>query len=213
MFQEFQDRRWKCLARLAVVMATAGFLSAGPAAHAHDEEEEAGPNQGKISMSAGFDVTTAYFFRGIFQENQGLIVQPWLDATATLTDQLAMTFGIWNSFHDTQTLRDGGAARSDGGGPNDWYEADLYVGFSYSGVENMELGLTYTALTSPNDAFGTVQELGFSLAYDDSAMWQDTPIASGLQPSVTVVVELDGQSDGGTEEGVYLQLVSSRVSR
>ena len=44
--------------------------------------------------------------------------------------------------------------------PKFWYEADhLYAGATL--WENVTLGLTYTAYTSPNDSFGTVQELAF----------------------------------------------------
>jgi len=201
----FQLHRRLPLIRAIAVIATATLASTGPVAQAHDPAEDANPNQGKMSFSAGVDVTSHYFFRGIIQEDQGLITQPWLEGSASLSDSVSLTFGIWNSFHDVKTLRDGGAG-SDGAGPDSWYEADLYIGLSCSAVENFEFGLVYTAYTSPNDAFSTVQELALSAGYDDSGMWQDTPIASGLQPSVTVALELDGQADAGSNEGIYLEL-------
>ena len=40
-------------------------------------DEHEGPNQGRVSVSIGFDVTTQYMFRGIFQDDQGFIIQPW----------------------------------------------------------------------------------------------------------------------------------------
>lgn len=172
-------------------MVAAGLWVTTPAAHA---EEEAGPNTGKISLSAGVDFTTAYFFRGIVQEDQGLITQPWVDIGVALSDNLSLNFGLWNSMHDRQT-----GATSNFSGPDWWYEADLYVSLVCSHVENMEFGLTYTNYSSPNDAFGTISEFAVSASYDDSD-------GLGLSPSVTVAIETDGQADGGSNEGIYLEV-------
>ncbi len=158
-------------------------------------------NAGKISFSTGADITSAYFFRGILQEDQGFIVQPWIDATVQLSDDSSLTFGIWNSFHDKQT-----GALAAGTGPDWWYEADLYISFATALTDTLGFDITYTAYTSPNDAFGTISEFAFGLMYDDTAMWEGTAIASGLQPSMLIAVETDGQADGGSNEGIYLQL-------
>jgi len=157
------------------------------------------PNTGKISISTGFDITNAYYFRGIFQENQGFIVQPWLDATVNLKENLDLTFGIWNSFHDAQT-----GATSNRSGPDSWYEADLYIGLTMAVAENYSLGVTYTAYTSPNDAFGTIHEFALNMSHDDSAAWADV-LPGGLQPSITLAFEVDG-SALGPDEGIYLEL-------
>ena len=49
---------------------------------------------------------------------------------------------------------------------------------------------------SPNQAFGTVKELALALSYDDGL----------LGPYATFAFELDGQADGGLNEGTFLQL-------
>ena len=191
---------------IAAVLAIVVGLTTTSAIHAQDD---ASPNQGKVSFSAGLDITSAYFFRGIIQEDQGLITQTWLDATFSLNDTVDLTIGIWNSMHDRQTGFDAGAAEgfSNGAGPEWWYEADLYLGLSKAVSENCSLGLTYTAYTSPNDAFGTVHELAFSGSHDDSGAWGGTCLeGSGLQPSVTIALELDGQADGGSNEGIYVEI-------
>jgi hypothetical protein len=54
---------------------------------------------------------------------------------------------------------------------------------------------------SPNDRFGTVQEVAFSLNYNDAKLLG--PFA--LNPSVLVAFELDGQADAGSHRGVFLQ--------
>ena len=145
-------------------------------------------NTGSVNLSASFDVTTHYLFRGISQENAGLIFQPAVDVSMGLTDNTSVNFGVWNSFHSKQTAQAGGATA------DSFYESDLYVGLSHV-MDEWEFGITYTALTSPNGGFGTVQEIGISAAY-----------AHDLNPSVTLVFEVDGQADAGTDEGVYLEL-------
>lgn len=161
-------------------------------------------NQGSVSLSAGVDFTNAYFFRGLFQEDQGFICQPWIEANFNLIEKLDLSFGIWNSFHDAKTLATANAL-----GPDWWYESDLYVGLTFTALPNTSLGLTYTAYTSPSDAFATIQEFSFSASYDDAPLWEKTPLKSGLQPSISIAVELDGQADGGSNEGVFLALAIS----
>jgi len=123
-----------------------------------------------------------------------------MEAAVSLTDTVGMNFGIWNSFHDAQT----GAGRN-GPGPDSWYEADLYIGLSFDVAQNCQLGVTYTAYTSPNDAFGDIHEIALSASHDDSAAWEGTALASGLQPSITLAFELDG-SALGPDEGIYLEI-------
>jgi hypothetical protein len=53
---------------------------------------------------------------------------------------------------------------------------------------------TFTAYTSPNTSFGTVQELSVKLAH-----------ASKFAPYGLVAFELKGQADGGTDEGTYAE--------
>ena len=78
----------------------------------------------------------------------------------------------------------------------------------------ISVGATYTAYTSPNGLFGTVRELAFKFAVDDSGLLG----GFAVKPYVLVARELSGQADGGTEEGTYLELgiapgyTASRVS-
>lgn len=195
----FGFRRWLAAAAVAgSVMAPVGAMAAEEAA------APAGPNTGKLSFSGGFDVTTAYWFRGIAQENQGFIIQPYADMGVALykgdgpLQSIDFNVGIWNSFHSEQTFATG----TGGVGPDAWYESDLYAGFTFGLMDKFSLGMTYTALTSPNNGFDTIQELGFSLSYDDSELLGQWAMA----PSITLVQELDNQADGGSNEGQYFQI-------
>ncbi|MGH7381557.1 MAG: hypothetical protein ACREKR_04925 [Candidatus Methylomirabilales bacterium] len=104
--------------------------------------------------------------------------------------------GIWNSFQSQSP-----GIPSD---PTGWYEADLYGGLTFGLFDKLQAGVIYTAYISPNSSFGTVQEIAFKLAFDDSKLLG----AFALSPSVLFAFELDGQADAGliSDEGLYVQL-------
>ena len=60
---------------LAVGLIALGLAGA---AAAEEEEADAGPLS-RFSRSAGVDFTNAYIFRGIVQEDEGFIGQPWAE--------------------------------------------------------------------------------------------------------------------------------------
>ena len=159
-------------------------------------------NTGGVSVSTGADFSHAYFFRGIVQERVGVIIQPYMDLTFSLLEgsealnSITFTIGEWNSLHTGPTGSEGPAANVGA-----WYESDFYARFGF-GVDNWEFGLAYTAYLSPNDTFGTVKELGLSLAVDDSALLGGL----ALSPHALLAIEVDGQADGGAGEGVYVEL-------
>ncbi len=190
------------------VMVGAATLVATPAAKAE------GPNTGNISLSAGFDIVSQYWFRGIAQENQGFIFQPWIEVGAGLyegdenspIDSIGVAFGVWNSWHSGPS---GIQANTSATAPDLMYETDWYVGVSVATMDVLEIGATYTAYTSPNNAFGTTEELAISVGYDDSGLWEEmgveAPGFEGLQPSFTIAFELDGGADLGNQMGTYYE--------
>ncbi|QNN21291.1 hypothetical protein HED60_03070 [Planctomycetales bacterium ZRK34] len=180
----------------ALVLGTAGFTSAAE----EMMEAPAGPNLGKISLSGGVDFTNEYFFRGIYQgtgNDEGVIIQPYLDVSAELTDWLSVYVGTWNSL---QTDSDDNNTGSD----ETWYEADWYFGASIALPANFSFDVSYIILYGPSSAGIFAEEIDLSLAYDDSALWGDN--FDGLQPYVTVAFETDGASDGIEGEGVYYEV-------
>jgi hypothetical protein len=159
------------------------------------------PPRDGVKGALGLGFTTQYFFRGIQQENQGVIFQPWVEvgwdvheSTETVRD-VDLTFGLWNSLHDSRPgVLDG-----------PWHEAAFYVDVPLQLGDRLWVGPRYTAYSSPNDAFDTVQELAFHARLDDRGMWFEG-VDSGLQPSAAIAFELEGQRDGGDDRGVYLQV-------
>ena len=171
-------------------------------------------NTGKLSFSAGIDFTNAYFFRGLKQENEGFISQPYAELTASFFDApdaqgltaVSFTIGGWNSLHTGPTGSDGPTFDPDTGllldrNVRSWYESDLYTGLALT-IDNWETGVTYTSYMSPNQSFKSIQELSISLAMDDSA-WLG---AFSMAPHVLLAIELRNQADNGDSEGVYLEL-------
>ncbi|MBI1337659.1 MAG: hypothetical protein GC164_11940 [Phycisphaera sp.] len=201
-------RKFRKLAMGAAVAATVALAT--PAVHA---AEEAGPNTGAISVSAGFDIVTQYWFRGIFQENQGFIIQPWITLNANVfkaedgpINSVDLNVGIWNSFHADNASSTVSGGASD---PTAWYEADLFFGASATVLEDFTVGVTYTAYTSPNGFFGpTPQEISVSFGYDDSGLWEQMGLDGfALNPSALVAFEFTGAgADAGAKDGVYLQI-------
>lgn len=178
----------------------AGQTSAAAPAESAAATDDAAAVGSAISVQLNLDFTNAYFYRGIRQQDKGLIVQPAARVTTRLVDESEIKFdafvGSWNSVGPNAGTQDGQLVE-------DWYESDLYVGATLTHGQ-LAFTTSYTFLTSPSDAFETVQELGFTLALDDS-MWLK---AWALKPYVMLVVETgsNGSDSPDLDNGVYLEL-------
>ena len=161
-------------------------------------------NSGKVSFNTGVDMSHAYFFRGMKQEREGFIAQPYADINfnvfsdedASGLQAVTFTVGQWNSLHSGPTGSDGPAQTT-----AMWYESNFYTGFSLD-IDNWEAGITYTSYLSPNGSFGTTQELALGLNMDDEAILG----TFAMNPHVLLAIEMSGGRDGGASEGVYLEL-------
>jgi len=84
------------------------------------------PNPGAVTFSGGVDVLNAYFFRGIPQDDTGVITWPYGDLGFSLFSgdgglkSVSANVGMWNSLHT-------GSAGSDGPSGKLWYESDFYT--------------------------------------------------------------------------------------
>ncbi len=181
------------------------FVLVGLAAAPSSAQDDAD----QVSGSVGADGTHAYFFRGIVQETEGFILKPYAEVGFNLYDgsegltSVDVIVGQWNSLHSGPTGADRPTPEPFAGGLDTtkmWYEADFYCGVAL-GLDNFQGDITYASQTSPNNSFGTVKELALGLAMDDSAFFG--PYA--MSPHVRLAIELDGQADGGSAEGTYLE--------
>jgi hypothetical protein len=187
---------------LALVCAVGLGLGASPAWSQGSAPSD--PNPGNLTLTGGIDFLNAYLFRGIPQDDTGVVMWPYGDLGIALHSgdglfkTMGVNVGLWNSLHT-------GQAGSDGPSRKLWYESDFYATFGLGVGKGTSLGVTYTAYTSPNASFNTVREVSFKFALDDSGALGR--LAS--RPYVIVARELDGQADGGAEEGTYLELGAS----
>lgn len=155
-----------------------------------------------FSLQLSLDATTAYFYHGIMQEDTGPIIQPGAQLTFTLCEQedfkLDAFVGTWHSFHGQKTW-----SQTDDDFRQYWYEADLSGGLSLE-VGNTTLTTSYILMTSPNNGFETVQELDFTLSYNDADL--HGPFA--LNPYATLAFELgaNGSDGADSDRGIYLEL-------
>ena len=174
--------------------------------------QDADPNPGAITITGAVDFTNVYMFRGIRQDDTGVITQPYFDLGLALHSadaglkSVGINFGTWNSLHSGDA-----GAKSDESGLGCacgklWYESDFYatLGLGFNGVS---VGTTYTAYTSPNNGFTTVKEISFKVAGDDSAALGKF----AMHPWAVLAFEVNtgehsGQADGGLEAGKYLEL-------
>jgi hypothetical protein len=158
--------------------------------------------QSDFHLTFAAEITSAYYFRGIRQEDRGFIVQPTLTVSYTVlkndTFSVTLDAGTWNSFHDRAT---GAGSNSDF--DDKWYECDLFGGVTFA-AGKWSLRTFYTWYSSPNGAFREVHEIAGTLAYDDS----DLLGAFALHPSLTIAHELgpNGADGPGKGDGTYLEL-------
>jgi len=184
------------------LLVVVGLLTVTSAhALAQESAEPAKPNSGSVALTAGTDILNTYMFRGIRQDDTKVIAWPFADIGITMFSgngglkSVTANLGTWNSLHTGATGLDGPSGKL-------WYESDFYATFGLGFGGGVSLGTTYTAYTSPNSAFGTVREIALKLGVDDSKKLGK----ASLKPYGLVAFELDGQADGGTKEGRYLEL-------
>jgi len=180
--------------------AVADDTTAGASDTAKTEEEVPLFSLSRLSGTVQADFTNAYYFRGIRQEDEGFIFEPWAELYYNLYKSddgpirnLTIGGGVWNSFHSEET----GHQQS----PKSLYETDWYPIVSVGLPGNLTLTTIYYWYTSPNDAYRTVQELNLKLGWDDSAALGKFALA----PWINLAVETH-KTSFGPNKGVGLQM-------
>jgi hypothetical protein len=176
---------------VAAVLSCA--VTAGPAMA---QGSATAPNSGAIKLTAGLDVPSVYYFRGIRQEQDPeATLWPYGDVGITLMSaenglrSVGVNLGTWNSLHT-------GSSGSQTPGRPMHYEEDFYssviLGFSPATVS-----AKYIAYTSPNLSYATIQEVDVQLTGTQT-----------FAPYGLVAFELSdkGQADAGGRKGTYLEV-------
>jgi len=183
------------ISRLLGIGVAAAVLISSTAAPALAQATD--PNPGAITLMSGVDFPSTYFFRGIRQESDPAFTTfAFGDVGIALSSgdgglkSSSINFGVWNSLH---TGTSGSGSDIDGKGIH--YEEDFYVMLNLGFGGGVTVTPFFTAYTSANGSFGTVQELAFKVAH-----------ASKFAPYGIIAFELKGQADGGSEKGTYMEL-------
>jgi hypothetical protein len=193
-------------ARPATAQTLEALAARQPSAGSAAAQEPGDPNPGRLTLTGSLDAVSTYMFRGIRQHSTGMALWPVADLGLALysgdggVKSVGLNVGAWNSLHTGDTGVDGPTGKL-------WYESDFYATLGVGLGGGTSLGTTYTAYTSPNNAFTTVKELAFRLGIDDTAYLG----RAALKPYGLVAFEFDtspgvGQADGGSQAGRYLEL-------
>ena len=190
----------RCHTLVIFALATAAAVIAAPAS----AQQGTPADTRTVAITGALDVRNAYMFRGIRQDDTGVITWPAAEVALRLHSadngltNVRVHLGTFNSLHS-------GWAGSDGLSGKRWYESNVYTTLALGFGDGFTVGTTFTAYRSPNDMFTTVKEVSVIAAVDRSVRH------IGLRPYGLVAFELDakpgiGQLDGGFKAGKYLEL-------
>jgi hypothetical protein len=185
---------WGQRARVALASAMMVLLVSGPVLA---QAATSDPNLGALTFTGGLDAPTLYFFRGIRQEvKPSITLWPYGDIGLALFSgnggmkSVGVNVGVWNSLQTGSSGSKGPSARLH-------YQEDFHTTLALGFGGGIGLATTYTAHTSPNGMFNTIQEVSIKMT--------ETHMGN---PYALVAFELSdkGQADNGTRKGTYLEL-------
>jgi hypothetical protein len=154
------------------------------------------PNQGRVHTRLNFELSTADYFRGVFdgveesgdlayQSDAAIMMELWHEKW--FLHDTSITIGMENGLSDTDPFPGTGNLDT-------WYESNLYAGIATQLPAAFMLGIGYTNFTSPSGALPTLQEITLALKYAGT-----NPIG-WLRPYAQVAFPID------TNPGTYLEL-------
>ena len=165
-----------------------------------------------ITGDFGVTFTSEYLSRGIVQPDQtkGVIAQPYLDLYIKLysgtgfINSVSAQLSFWADVGSNHSTAPAGVSA------RDWYEFDWDPGLSVVFAKNFTLTVQYFEFDSPASVFQTARSINANLAYDDSAIWANTPLGSGnfsFHPHFTVLWELGAPGFAGLNpHGWYYEI-------
>jgi len=179
-------------------MATSVFAGTETTSGKESKAVVQAPATSAITGDLGVSFVSAYFTRGLVQENQGIIGQPYADLYFDLYDgtgfinKVVLDLSIWSSLQGHHSGAPGSTVRS-------WYEFDYDPGVSITFAKNFTLTSSYFEFDSPNGSFAAARSLNFNLAYNDA----DFLGAFAVHPHVTYLRELQGAAGIGKHGNYY----------
>lgn len=165
-----------------------------------------------ITLRLDAGMATKYYFRGVRQEDQGVLGQGEAEIQLHLFQKgfvsdvfvFARTF---SSFHSGPS----GAESATSSSPSSWYETRFTAGLGVKICNTLTISGGYTFYDSPNNRFTTVEELFVRGDIDDGLIWKniikDPNVRfDGFRPYGLIVWETDGRRNPGVNDGVYAEV-------
>lgn len=214
-----RDRPGLPLARAAWLAASPGDATSGGGTRDAEEPESARvatpeapdaldapePEEPAVTVEFGLSTTNRYLYRGFLVEDEGAIVQTWVELHLPVLvghgalEQLDVGATAWASL---------GTGPTGTGGDNEVPRAFSEVDWTLSTTARLVGGWSFTAacvwFRYPNGSADPVQEATLTVAFDDGPRWSEAGRFRGFAPTATLGFEGQGQSDGGRHPGVYL---------
>ena len=128
----------------ALILMPVPMLVAGTKAKESKKVVEKAPaTESFISGDLGVTVASQYISRGVVNENQGFIAQPYADLYFKLYEgdgflnKVQLNLGLWSSLHSKKTGATAGTTLPA------WYEFDWMPGISFTFAKNFNFTVTY----------------------------------------------------------------------
>lgn len=155
-----------------------------------------------ISGDLGVAVVSQYISRGVVNENQGLIAQPYTDIYIKLYEgtgflnKVQLNLGLWASIDSHKTAATPGTAFPP------WYEFDWMPGIGFTFAKDFTFTFTYLEFDFISSN-GRAGNLNFNLAYDDTSLLGEW----AMHPHVSLLKSVIGNPVGvpGANGGVYFE--------
>lgn len=190
----------------ALTLAALGFAPASFAGSGK-ETKQTTPLQEVVKESCitgdiGVALVSEYVSRGVVNENQGVIAQPYLDLYFKLysgdgfVNKVSLNLGIWSSINSNKTFASPGTSLAA------WYEFDWTPALAITFAKNFTLTTTWYDFDFVSSG-GRTGGLGGTLAYDDT----DLLGGFALHPHVTAIKCMIGNFVGvpGGDHGWYYE--------
>lgn len=161
-------------------------------------------------FAAGIEWPSAYYFRGVGQENQDVIFRPWAQARIDLyTDDKSKYFnGLSMDVHVLSSHHFGETGHRPTGGREKFFELDFTGGAAARFLQRWEVGFYYLNRIGVNDTLSDVHEFDLVVKFDD----KDPRFDFQLSPYVKIGREYEGNTDARTagtnvsDQGIYLEV-------
>ncbi len=146
-------------------------------------------------VRAGVDFMNAYFYHGIGQEDDDLVVQPWTEVTINMVQDDVFTWldGVDFRTSARSSHHFGNTGNTANSGREKFYELDFRGEAIVRFLERWSVAAAYMFRVAINNRFNDVQQLEFTLAFDD----HDPAYGFKLSPYALVILEVEGESDAG----------------